>query len=158
MAEKEFKKVALQDVNGNYIAPVSYSAVYDKDGDVIDISSITSSVTSLSTGLSGLRNVTYPNINVLAGSGTIQLTDNSVNVINPTGAVTFRLPSVDNTNLHQILVQINMTTVYSISVGTTSFFNKKAPNLSTTGLYNMLYEWDRLGGVWVCGTLKKGRS
>lgn len=158
MTEKEFKKVALQDVNGDYIAPIAYNAMFDKNGDEIDISSITLNISSLSSGLSGLRNATYPDINVLAGSGTIQLTDNSINVINPTGAVTFRLPSVDNTNLHQILVQINMTTVYSISVGTTSFFNKKAPNLSTTGLYNMLYEWDRLGGVWVCGTLKKGSS
>lgn len=158
MAEMEFKKIILQDGNGNYIAPVAYNAMFDKDGDAIDISSITSSVSSLSSSLSGLRDVTYPDINVLAGSGTIQLTDNSVNAINPTGAVTFILPNVDDTNLHQILVQINMTGVYSINVGTTSFFNKKTPDLSTTGLYNMLYEWDRLGGVWVCGALKKGSS
>ena len=44
MAEKEFKKVALVNVGGDYIAPVAYSAQFDKDGDVIDISSLATQV------------------------------------------------------------------------------------------------------------------
>lgn len=39
MAEKEFKKVALQDVSGDYIAPVAYSAKYSNNG--VDLDNIT---------------------------------------------------------------------------------------------------------------------
>ena len=96
-------------------------------------------------------------MNVLATSGTIALTDNSVNTITPTGNVTFTLPTVtDNTKFHQILVQINMTTAVTLNVGTTIFFNKTAPDFSEAGLYNLIYEYD--GTNWVCGLLSKGAA
>lgn len=98
------------------------------------------------------------NYHSLSSSGTSYLTNNSFNILQPTGAVTLSLPSVSPTvqTISQILVQVRLTTVYSINVGTTYYFNKKAPNMSTTGWYNLLYEYDKQNGVWVCGAMKKG--
>ena len=44
MTEFEAKKVVLKNIEGDYIAPVAYSAMYDKDGDTIDISSLNTDV------------------------------------------------------------------------------------------------------------------
>lgn len=96
-------------------------------------------------------------INTLSTSGTITLSDNSIYYIAPTGTVTFTLPTVsDNTKFHQILVQINMASAVTIDVGTTYFFNKTAPDLSATGLYNLIYEYD--GSNWVVGCVSKGAA
>lgn len=98
--------------------------------------------------------------NVLASSGTSNLTNNSYNVVTPTGAITLLPPSVSSSveTISQILVQINMTTVYSINVGTTNFFKNKAPDLSTTGMYDLIYEYDKQNSVWVCCAMKKGTA
>ena len=93
----------------------------------------------------------------LGTTGTIALADNSAYQITPTGTVTFSLPSVtDKTKLHQILVQLKLTSVYTINLGTTYFFNKTKPDLSTTGTYTLVYEYDNLGNYWVCGGASKG--
>ena len=98
----------------------------------------------------------YDYFNTLPSSGTIALTNNSLNAITPTDAVIFTLPVVtDPTILNQILVQIDLSTLYSIDVGTTHFFNGKAPDLSTAGSYNLIYEYDEITGVWVCGWMRK---
>lgn len=103
-----------------------------------------------------------PTINVLSTSGNIALTDNSINSITPTGAVTFSLPTVtDNTKFHQILVQINLTSVYAINLGLGQFanyFNKVAPDLSGVGIYNLYYEYDKADQNWVAGALPKGEE
>lgn len=103
---------------------------------------------------------TYEVINksviTLATSGTIALTDNSINKITPAGTVTFTLPSVSNGTFHQILVQLNMTSVKTINLGTTYFFNKTKPDLSTAGTYSIIYEYDSAASHWVCGVLNKG--
>lgn len=103
-----------------------------------------------------------PTINVLSTSGNIALTDNSINSITPTGAVTFSLPTVtDNTKFHQILVQINLTSVYAINLGLGQFanyFNKVAPDLSNVGIYNLYYEYDKADQNWVAGALPKGEE
>lgn len=97
-----------------------------------------------------------PDIIQLASSGTINLITNTVNCITPTGAVTFVLPSVNaSINFNQILVQVNLTTVKSINVGTTHFFNGKTPNLSTVGKYNLMFEYDKNNDFWVCGWMRK---
>lgn len=94
--------------------------------------------------------------NQLESSGTIDLTTNSLNSITPTAAVTFVLPNVtSSTELNQILVQINLTTVYSIDVGTTYYFNSKAPDMSSVGMYDLIYEYDEDQNVWVCGWMRK---
>lgn len=99
-------------------------------------------------------------VNVLSTSGTIALTDNSINTITPSGNITFTLPTVtDNTVFHQILVQINMSTVYTIDLGlgaTPHYFNNTAPDLSNVGVYNLYYEYDKANQYWVCGEIAKG--
>lgn len=101
-------------------------------------------------------NVLDPNFILLPSSGTINLTTNSINYINPSGAITFVLPNVSpDTKLNQILIQVYLSTVYSINVGTTHYFNGKTPNMSTTGMYNLIFEYDESLNYWVCGWLRK---
>ena len=96
-----------------------------------------------------------PTVTTLTDAATVALVDNSINRITISTATTFTLPTItDNTKLHQILVQVNLTAVVSINVGTTYFFNSTAPDLSTTGLYNLIFEYD--GTHWVCGSLDIG--
>lgn len=101
-------------------------------------------------------------INTLSTSGTIALTDNSINSITPSAAVTFTLPTVtDNTVFHQILVQVNLSTVYSIDLGlgaTPHYFNKTAPDMSNVGVYNLYFEYDKANQYWVCGCIEKGAA
>ena len=93
----------------------------------------------------------------LASSGTISLSDNSINRINCTGNTTFSLPTIaDNTIFHQILVQLTMTTAYTITLGTTYYFNKTSPDLTSAGEYNIIYEYD--GTNSVCGSVTKGTA
>ena len=120
------------------------------------ISGTLSNQTDLQTALDSKQS-TARTINVLANSGTINLTDNSINSTTPTGTITFKLPTVSsNTTFHQILVQISMTAARTINVGTTYFFNNAAPNMSTAGVYNLYYEYDKNKGYWVCGAMSKG--
>lgn len=101
-------------------------------------------------------------INVLSTSGTIALTDNSINTITPSGNITFTLPTVtDNTVFHQILVQVNMSTVYTIDLGLGQFphyFNGKTPDLSDVGMYNLYFEYDKANQYWVAGELVKSEA
>lgn len=131
------------------------------------ITTIQSNLASVSSTLNGrinetnsdiadLVDVTNPTVNVLSSSGTINLEDNTINTITPSESVTFVLPSItDNDKFHQILVQVNLTTVYSINVGTTHFFNNKSPNLSAIGVYNLVFEYDKANSFWVCGWMRK---
>ena len=97
-------------------------------------------------------------VNTLGTSGTITLSDNSINKITPSAAVTFSLPSGDATTFHQILVQVNMSSVKTITLGTSYYFNKKAPDLSAVGNYNLLYEYDSALSAWVVGCVSKGAA
>lgn len=106
-----------------------------------------------------INEIIEPAVNVLASSGNIALSDNSINSITPTGAVTFALPTItDNTVFHQILVQVNLSTVYSITLGTDKYFNKTAPDLTSTGIYDLVYEYDKINGFWVVGAISKGAA
>ena len=101
--------------------------------------------------------IPYLTVNTLNTSGTITLTDNSMNKITPTGNVTFTLPVVnDNSTYHQILVQVYITGSYTIGLGTSNYFDLQEPILTANGLYNLYYEYDNIGGVWVCGYSYKG--
>ena len=98
-----------------------------------------------------------PVINILESSGVITLTDNSINTITPTGNVTFTLPTItDDTVLHQIFVQINLSTLYTLALGTSYFFNSTAPDMSQIGVYNLVYEYDKANQYWVVGCIDKG--
>ena len=110
-----------------------------------------------STGLIPDARISNKSLITLATSGTIALTDNSVNTITPSGAVTFTLPTVtDNTTFHQILVQVHLSTVYTITLGTSYYFNKTAPDLSAIGEYNLIFEYDKANQYWVVGCIAKG--
>lgn len=108
------------------------------------------------------ENVTRINqpVTVLATSGTIALSDNSINPITPTASVTFTLPTVtDNTIFHQILVQLNLTNTSYIDgtqLGTTHYFNMSTPAFPQTGNYNIYFEYDATDGNWYVGNIIKG--
>ena len=108
------------------------------------------------------ENVTRINqpVTVLATSGTIALSDNSINSITPTASVTFTLPTVtDNTIFHQILVQLKLTDISYINgtqLGTTHYFDLSAPSFPQTGNYNIYFEYDATDGNWYVGNIIKG--
>lgn len=96
----------------------------------------------------------------LSTTGTITLTDNSVNSITPTGTITFELPEItDNTIFHEILVQAKLNNTVYIApsrLGVSYYFAGQAPSFDVTGLYNIYFEYDSIQQVWVCGVLYKG--
>lgn len=95
-------------------------------------------------------------IKTLSGT-SITLTDNSINTLTLSGNTTFTLPTVSNTAIfHQILVQVNMPTAYTIILGTSTYFGGSAPDLSNTGNYNLIYEYDNALQAWVVGCVSKG--
>lgn len=95
----------------------------------------------------------------LSASGSISLSDNTINKISATGTVAFSLPSMtDLTKFHQIFVQLNMSTAQTINLGTSYYFNKTAPDLSEAGTYDLYFEYDNNASHWVCGCMNKGVS
>lgn len=114
------------------------------------------------SGASSIYQLIAQNMNTLAQSGTIALTDNSVNKTNTLlGNVVFTLPTItDYTKLHQIFVQIQQgSTVRSIDLGTTRYFNSTAPDLSEASkAYNIYWEFDNVTGYWVVGCIDKGTA
>ena len=77
-----------------------------------------STISSINQAISSLNSAVNKTITELPSSGTIELVDGSENVITPTGAVTFVLPSVsDTTIVHKITIELNLTTVVSINLG-----------------------------------------
>ena len=124
-----------------------------------NLSSFTDDLGSSPTHTHSQYEVISKAVNTLDTSGTVTLTDNSVNTITPSAAVTFSLPTVsDNTVFHQILVQINLSTVYTLTLGTSYYFNKTAPDMSSTGVYNLIYEYDKANQYWVVGLIGKGTA
>lgn len=101
-------------------------------------------------------------INTLTSSGTIALEDNTERSITPTGNVTFILPTVtDNTVTHKIVIQLNLSTVYTIDLGlgaTPHYFHKTAPDLSNIGVYDLIYIYDKANQYWVAGAIEKGAT
>lgn len=101
----------------------------------------------------------YQTVNTLATSGTITLTDNSVNSIIPQGDVSFVLPSITGEEVgkfHQILVQMNLEDLYDIDLGANWSFNNQALLINAVGKYNIIYEYD--GENWVCGVLTRAED
>lgn len=98
----------------------------------------------------------------LPSSGEITLTDNEGYYIRPEGNVQIVLPSIsDLTKLHSILVQVYISDSfingnYSFDFGTPIYFDELPPDFSISGSYNLIYEYDFLTNVWVCGHITKG--
>lgn len=99
-----------------------------------------------------------PIITMAAASGTISLNDNTIYNIIPVGNITFSLPTISNNNYyHQILIQLDLSTVYQINEGTTYYFNGSAPSY-VSGYYDIIYSFDRSLNQWVCGAIYKGQA
>ena len=138
----------------------------DENGLVVaNIGNLSDLQTTVKSSVVGAINETVGSINslqnqpitVLETSGTIALADNSINSITPTGNVTFTLPAItDNTVFHQILVQMNLSTVYTIDVGATNYFNYSILAFDEAGQYNIIYEYDSIAEHWVVGAIGKG--
>ena len=136
-----------------------YNDNFDKIMDYVE-DSLVEQNTEVATTLS-----IYQTVNTLATSGTITLTDNSINTIIPQGAVTFALPTITGEEagkFHQILVQAKLTNASYVSaantrLGTSNYFNQETP-IFTTGTYDIMYEYDNINGNWVVGILRKGNS
>ena len=107
----------------------------------------------------GVTKVSSRNIKSLDYSSQISLETNTINKIQASNTIKFKLPAVNNnTEFNQILVQLNMPSIISIDLGTETYFNGKTPVLNKPGTYNIIYEFDTSLLVWVCGVLYKGVS
>lgn len=86
---------------------------------------------------------------------TVTLDDNKINYLQVSGNTTFTLPTVsDNSKFHQMLLLLHMPTVYTLNLGTAHYFYNVAPNMSTSGVYTLIYEWH--GSYWYVGAIYKG--
>lgn len=105
---------------------------------------------------------TYSKINqpatVLTYSSTVSLLTNKIYTITISGNVTFSLPQATSGVLNQIEVQLYMASVYTINLGTTTYFGGEAPDISEVGYYTIIYEYDNVHSVWVVGALKKASA
>lgn len=107
---------------------------------------------SSDNSLSGVSS--QKNVNILPTSGTINLEDNSVNTIVVSGNVNFILPEItDNTIFHEILVQVSMPNVVSFNMGTNNYLTSDPPDMSQSGLYNILFEFHQ--DTWFVASVKK---
>lgn len=130
---------------GTYLSKLEATAYYVSRSDF----------TSLAADLTAFVKQTIVSLT----ANTVTLEANKIYSLTPTGNVTITLADpTDTTILNQIILQLNLETVRTINVGTTYYINKKAPNLSATGNYNLIWEWDKACSKWVCGLLSKGEA
>lgn len=112
-----------------------------------------------SSDLSSYQLKAQPVTDLGSTSGTISLSDNTLYKLTANGNITFSLPSIsDYSKLHQIFVQFVMSTVRTVSVGTTYYFGDAAPDLSSTGYYNFYWEYNNIFHGWVMGCLHVGAT
>lgn len=91
----------------------------------------------------------------LGSSGTQSLTNNRIHKITCNGNTTFSLPTGSGTEFKEIVVLLYMPTAYSISLGTSVYFGDSAPDMSNSGYYTIIYEYDPIRSSWVVGVLPK---
>lgn len=144
------------DENGLFVPNIGNLA----DLDTTDKTSIVDAINENVGNIGQINTTLSMPVTTLATSGTIALSDNSINSITPTASVTFTLPTVtDNTKFHQILVQVNLTNTNYLTasnLGTSEYFNASAPAFPQTGFYNIYYEFDILSNAWCVGNVIKG--
>lgn len=125
----------------------------DSDIPTLAISKVSGLQTALDSKMSQIP------VNVPATStGSVSLQDNAINAVVATGAISFSLPSVtDNTIIHQMVVQLQKpTAAWNVSLGTSVYFgSSSAPDFTTSGDWNIYYEYDANHRVWVVGAIKK---
>ena len=77
--------------------------------------------------------------------------------ISLTGNTQFSLTEpADKTIYNQIKVMLKTTGTPTVTWGTSIYYNKAAPDISTDGNYVIYYDWDTNANSWVCGALSEG--
>ena len=138
-ADKSELPVIATNNNVGLVKPDGTSITITDDGTISSVGDTTIPITSL----------TY--------AETINLEVDKVYKLVATGNVTFVLPTVENpTTLSQILIQFKMANPVTINLGTTNYFKKTAPTMTTAGMYDIVYEYDALNSCWVVDAVIKG--
>ena len=100
-------------------------------------------------------------------SGSISLENLKVYHVRPTNNVTFVLPSnynMDELGFGQILVILELTANFTVTVGTRNYFigvNGDVQSLAEAGKYTIYYEYNKYNSSensaskWVCGIIKQ---
>ena len=141
----------------NNVSPVNGNVTLSIPTVPTALSSFTDDLGSSPTHTHSQYELIAQDMTALSASGSISLSDNTINKITATGAVTFTLPTItDLTKFHQIFVQLNMSTAQTINLGTTYYFNSVSPDLSVAGTYNLYFEYDNTASHWVVGCISKG--
>jgi len=99
-----------------------------------------------------LPQITYEHLQY---SSFINLETNKVYTLTIEGDITFRLPTPEANRLNQILVQCYMETPYNINYGTTNYFGFMAPDVSSGGYFDIIWEYDIISNKWIAGVLHK---
>lgn len=98
-----------------------------------------------------------PSITRLEGvSGTVNLEANKCYFITPTAAITLVLPdvsAVSNNYFQWIRINLVMSTVVTVDLGTTAFYSGGAPDMTDPGSYLILYGSYPVSGVWLCDAI-----
>lgn len=154
----------------NSTNPVKSGGVYNALLGKQDTSNLVTSLSSSSTdakypsakcvydAIDTLNGLTKVPLSSQSYSSTINLATNTIYTLTLTGDVTFVLPTPTTGKFNQIEVQLYMGTVYNIDFGTSYYFNKDAPDVSESGYYSIIYEYDWLQSNWIVGAIKKGLS
>lgn len=166
------RKVKLKNLDGDYLYPytnnvptdqvvtassrnlITSGAVHTALGAKLDTSGTAAKATADANGNEITTTYLPKNIPIttLGSSGTIELSDNSINRITINGSVRFVLPTItDNSVFHQLLVQVYLPLLQTINVGTECYFFGEEPDFSDTGYFNIYYEYN--GTTWVCGVM-----
>lgn len=105
-----------------------------------------------------IETLTVPKINVSTStSGAITLESNKIYQISLTGNTQFSLTEpTDKTIYNQIKVILKTTGTPTVTWGTSIYYNKTAPDISTDGNYVIYYDWDTNANSWICGALSEG--
>lgn len=92
--------------------------------------------------------------NLPATSGTIALKSGGIYKGAINGDTVFSLPAVsDASNFNQILIQLVIDGSFTVNFGTTYYLGE--PPATTSGAYNLIYEYDALAQKWAVGSLVK---
>lgn len=85
--------------------------------------------------------------NILSGSGTIALTDNTANFLTLTGNATISLPTVPADIYSHTIVLVVEGSAYSLDLGVTKhLYNNLA--IDTTNTYNVMYVYNKIENEW----------
>lgn len=104
----------------------------------------------------GSGEIEFLNLTELLTDDEITLQEDAIYRLELSQDITLNLPAPENTGIyHQILIQLTLSEVVTIDLGTTYFLTEETPDLSETGDYDLIYEFNPYYNEWFCGVLKK---